>query len=185
MASAERLEHGGDAAGIAGRTPSSTRWRGRSKGLAPPCSTACGPRSRTEEPLPLGAYRRDEVYASLRRELTGLLNTRSPTPLERFAVDDLTVLDYGVPDLTSLHPQSAIDRGRLEALLSRAIATFEPRLREVRVEVEPLPGRSEALRASAQAMLHVGRLVEPILISAVISGDGGEGGVTVRPSEAA
>jgi type VI secretion system lysozyme-like protein len=158
---------------------------GAIEGARPPLFDRLRATVSQEEPLPLGAYRRDELYASLRRELTGLLNTRSPTPLERFAVDDLTVLDYGVPDLTSLHPQSAVDRGRLEALLSRAIATFEPRLREVRVEVQPLPGRSEGLRASAQAVLHVGRLVEPILISAVVAGDGVDGGVTVRPSGAA
>jgi type VI secretion system protein ImpF len=155
---------------------------GAIEGARPPLFDRLRATSSPEEPLPLGVYRRAEVYDSLRRELTGLLNTRSPAPLERYAVDDLTVLDYGVPDLTGLHPQSAIERGRLEAVLGRAIATFEPRLREVGVEVQDLPGRPEALLASVRAVLRVGRLVEPVMVTAVIASDGGEQGVTVRPT---
>ena len=150
------------------------------EGARPPLFDRLRATSSPEEPLPLGAYRRDEVYESLRRELTGLLNTRSPAPLERFATDDLTVLDYGVPDLTDLHPPSSVEQVRLGAILARAIETFEPRLREVQAAVQPLPGRPEALQASVQAVLHVGRLTEPVLLTAVIAGEGGEQGVTVR-----
>jgi type VI secretion system protein ImpF len=155
------------------------------EGARPPLFDRLRAASSPEEPLPLGAYRRSEVYDSLRRELTGLFNTRSPTSLERYAVDDLTVLDFGVPDLTDLHPQSAVERGRLEATLARGIATFEPRLREVRVEVQALSGRTDALLATVQAVLHVGRLVEPVMVTAVLADDAGGQAVTVRPAVSA
>jgi type VI secretion system lysozyme-like protein len=104
---------------------------------------------------------RQAVAESVRRELEHLFNTRSPTATARYAEQPLTVIDYGIPDLLEFDPQIGTDRGRLAALLTRAICAFEPRLRQVRVVVEPAPGRPQELFARLTAKLALESLVEP------------------------
>lgn len=82
-----------------------------------------------------------DLRASVARHLGHLLDCRSPV---RPAGQPLTVLDWGVPDLTGLPPR---DRGAQSAWLAelrRSLARFEPRLREPQLELQPgdMPGRS-------------------------------------------
>lgn len=112
------------------------------------------------EPQPLHVGDRQALAESVRRELEHLFNTRSPTPLGRYAEQPLTVIDYGIPDLLAFSPQDSADRGRLDALLAKAVGAFEPRLAQVRVAVEPA-GRPQELLVRLTAALLVGRQVEP------------------------
>lgn len=83
----------------------------------------------------------DAFVAGVRRDLEWLLNTRRPpvavpehlTELERSA------FAYGVPDTTALGRDNLAARRRLQHWIEEAIATFEPRLRDVRVSLGETP----------------------------------------------
>ncbi|QTA85801.1 type VI secretion system baseplate subunit TssE [Desulfonema magnum] len=90
------------------------------------------------EAIPLRTLNKNQLKASIRRDLEWLLNTRTPIPGSLFDRKALTVTDYGVPDFSSYTTTSAVDQQRLAKRLTRAISAFEPRLQNVRVGVEPV-----------------------------------------------
>ena len=78
-------------------------------------------------------------YQSVQHELQRLLSCRSRLPLDRFLAEAADVLDYGIPDSTALTMASVDDRARLAKAIQRAITVFEPRLRDVTVDIAPGP----------------------------------------------
>ncbi|AQV98982.1 type VI secretion system baseplate subunit TssE [Cupriavidus necator] len=74
----------------------------------------------------------EPLRQSVARELARLLNTRSRLTAAQFLESDGTVLDYGVPDFSFRSFQSVPDCEAIAALVERAIALFEPRLRNPR-----------------------------------------------------
>jgi type VI secretion system protein ImpF len=110
------------------------------------------PASQVEADRP---YDADALIASVARDLTDLFNTRrSPQELPLEAPEaEKSVLTYGLPDLTSLNPQSSRDRTRLVQLLEEAARTFEPRLTRVRVELTGEDALSGQLRFRLDALL--------------------------------
>jgi len=97
------------------------------------------------------------IRQSLERELFILLNTRSALTINDFLVHDLTVIDYGVPDFTTLSAQSEADRGRLADVLLKALAAFEPRLSRVEVAVRSRASDPSAAVVSIRAAVMLGR----------------------------
>jgi type VI secretion system protein ImpF len=75
----------------------------------------------------------EPLRQSVARELARLLNTRSRLAAAQFLESDGTVLDYGVPDFSFRSFQSVADCDAITALVARAIALFEPRLRHPQV----------------------------------------------------
>lgn len=136
-----------------------------------------------DEVLPLRAYTPRELRESVRHELEGLLNTRSVTPPDIFAVTDLTVLDYGLPDLTDYSPGNVDDRRKLARLLARAITAYEPRLREVQVQVEAVSDRPDGLLATMDAVLTAGTFTERMIVTASLSTGSRAHQVTLQPVE--
>src|ERR1017187_1555882 len=96
-----------------------------------------------------------QLKISLRRDLEWLLNTRrTPEPADASLPKlQLSLFNFGLPDVTSLNYETSSDRVRLLQMLESTIATFEPRL--ARVKVNPLdPGRAEhVLRFQIEGML--------------------------------
>jgi len=74
---------------------------------------------------------------SVQVELQRLLSCRSRLPFDRYLAEAADVLDYGIPDSTALTMASVHDRIRLAQAIQRAITVFEPRLRDVTVEITP------------------------------------------------
>lgn len=74
---------------------------------------------------------------SLRRDLTRLFNVRNRLTVDEFLNGAPTSLDYGLPDTLHLSAQSATDLQRWQQVVVRAIALYEPRLRQVTVKVAP------------------------------------------------
>lgn len=107
---------------------------------------------RGDEARPLRTLDRAGLQASVGRELLRMLNRRvAPRPGMR-----LSVLDYGLPDWTGLHPSNPEDRLRIAREIERAILAFEPRLREPHVEVEPTVRGQHILLARLQGRLGFG-----------------------------
>jgi type VI secretion system protein ImpF len=129
----------------------------------------------TAEPRPLRTLSRQGLRESVRRELERLLNTRSSLPVDQLAERaELTVLEYGIPDLSAFVVGDQEDQRRLAAVVARAVAAFEPRLREVRAVFERVEdgGRDAALRI--EAVLAVDEVSEPIAFPTLLSIRGGE-----------
>jgi type VI secretion system protein ImpF len=129
------------------------------------------------EERPLRTLDRGGLYESVRRELERLLNTRCPFPAHRLGGRERSVIDYGIPDFAGLSARSFADRERLAEVLRQAVAAFEPRLSEVRVRLEPVPGDDLALAGRIEALLRVGALPEPVSFVTVLQLKDGAVGV--------
>jgi type VI secretion system protein ImpF len=119
-----------------------------------------------KEPRPLRALDLRGLRESVRRELERLLNTRSSLPVDRLAeraeLSVLTVLEYGIPDLSAYSAGSAEDQGLLAGIIARAVTAFEPRLRGVKVAVVRLEDDQRGLRLRIDAVLTVDEVAEPV-----------------------
>lgn len=96
------------------------------------------------------------IQASIHRDLMRLFNTRSHTQCEKYLTEDLTVLDFGIPEIGVLGTLSGADQDMLQKIISKAIQSFEPRLTDVKVQVQPMTRRRQLLevRIQAQAWVH-------------------------------
>lgn len=77
------------------------------------------------------------VSESVQADLSWLMNTRQ-LPLEigeHFTELNQSVIRYGIPDTTSLGRHDPSARRRLQRWIEDAVSLFEPRLRDVRVEL--------------------------------------------------
>jgi type VI secretion system protein ImpF len=108
------------------------------------------------------------VKESVRRELEQLFNTRCPIPAHRLALRQLTVIEYGIPDFSTFAARNPHDRTRLAAILRRAIEAYEPRLANVRVEIDSNVGNDFHLNGTIYADLLFDGVPEPVLFTTVL-----------------
>ena len=105
------------------------------------------------------------------RDLEALLNTRQealePLP-EEFTELGRSILTYGLPDFTSFNLAATDDRMRVRRCLEDAITNFEPRLRRVRVSIEPPREHDRALRFRVDALLRTDPSPEPVMFDMVL-----------------
>jgi len=130
------------------------------------------PRSPEEEAQPFRVLDVRALKESVRRELSRLLNTRRHP--RAGGGGEMTVLDYGLPDFSSLSAGSGDDQRRLAAAVAAAVAAFEPRLRDVRVRVERVAGADRALALRVEAVLSVGLVAEPVSFPVLVRARTGE-----------
>lgn len=109
------------------------------------------PRRRQEDP-PLRLLDRAGLQASVGRELARLLNSRRALCQPSQSVM-ASVIGYGVPDWTGLYAANPDDRATIARGVLRTVQAFEPRLREVEVEVAPATNRQDALRLLLRGVL--------------------------------
>jgi len=123
-----------------------------------------------KEVRPLTTLDKAGLKQSIRREMGRLLNTRCPIPLAPPG-QERTVINYGIPDFSSLSPNNNDHRLKLETWIRDAIVSYEPRLVDVRVMVEP-PSRGElTLIARIEAKLQLETIREPVAFSVVMKRD--------------
>lgn len=121
------------------------------------------------EPRPLRTLGRQGLRDSVRRELERLLNTRSSLPVDQLAQrPELTVLEYGIPDLSAYSAGDDDHQRLLAGVVARAVAAFEPRLREVRVAVVRLEDEQRSLRLRIDAVLTADEVAEPVSFPALM-----------------
>jgi type VI secretion system protein ImpF len=122
------------------------------------------------EPRPLRTLDPQGLRESVRRELERMLNTRSSLPVDRLAErPELTVLEYGIPDLSAFSAGNDEDEVRLAAIVARAVAAFEPRLRQVKVAVIGLRDERRSLLLRVDGLLTADEVAEPVSFPAVVS----------------
>ena len=117
--------------------------------------------------------------ASLQRDLEWLLNTRrTPEGIPEDWFDQLprSVYYYGIPDITSLSRDTQAARTILLRDVEEAIATFEPRLTDVRISVVEEEGEHfrRELRFHIEATLRMDPTPEQVVFDTVLNFASGE-----------
>jgi len=113
----------------------------------------------------------EELKDSVARDLESLLNARTSAddrwdPV--FPESMRSVLSFGLNDFAGLSLASVHDRQRICQSIERAIARHEPRLREVRVQLELSRQSINALFFSIRAVLVVRPAQEPVSFDAML-----------------
>lgn len=107
---------------------------------------------------------REELKASIHRELTWLLNTTCAFSYEEMESMDRHTLSYGIQDFSCFFPDSSENRIRLGNMIREVIDAFEPRLDKVEVEVKEMNSQKDhfSLSLIIQAVLKTDTAKEPI-----------------------
>lgn len=125
---------------------------------------------------PMGAVRRrlslEQLKDSVARDLEALLNTR--VALDAEATESLplvsrSVASFGLADFAALSLANVHHRRQICASIESAIAAHEPRLRDVRVELELQRKTVNALYFSINAVLVVRPAQEPVSFDALLT----------------
>jgi type VI secretion system protein ImpF len=105
-----------------------------------------------------------QVKVAVGRDLENLLNTKNyvSSLCSEYRELNSSVFVYGMPDFTSANPKSPSVRHKLRRELEKAIAQFEPRLRNVIVRVDEQGPGERNLRFKINALLYLDPASEPV-----------------------
>ncbi len=103
-----------------------------------------------------------DLKASLARDLERLLNTRNGLTADEAIGCEAPVLRYGIPDLLGMDLQPGGGLQLLADLVQRAIAAFEPRLRDVSVQALPDDRHPNRARLVIGGAVTVGRQLQRV-----------------------
>jgi len=113
---------------------------------------------------------------ALRRDLEWLLNTRQPhlPELAGFTAAKATVINFGLPDISSLGLLSAADHKSLRLAIEVCIRNFEPRLMDVHVTLESSDTVDRKLRFHIEGNMRLDPAPEEISFDTVLELTSGE-----------
>jgi len=126
-----------------------------------------------DEQRPFRILTREQLKASIRRELGRLLNTRCSLSLDEVGEEERSVINYGIPDFSSLSAQNADDQILISRIVGQTVTAFEPRLRSVTVDVKPVPHSEAGLYLFIDATMTVGQFNEPVYFPVVLNNKNG------------
>lgn len=114
------------------------------------------PENRHEAAVPMAQAMR-QLKTNIRRDIEWLLNTRRTIVEVPNGAKELpySLFQYGLPDFTGFTLRNPNDQTKLTALIESAISTFEPRLRNVSVQMLPAAGAARVLKFQIEALLKV------------------------------
>jgi type VI secretion system protein ImpF len=102
---------------------------------------------------------------TVRRDLEDMLNTKKPWstwPAEWAELDD-SLVNYGIPDFTGMTFAHSGGNSALIRVLEEAIRRFEPRLKNVQIEItNRRADSSRQLRFRVKAVLRMDPYTEPV-----------------------
>jgi type VI secretion system protein ImpF len=130
----------------------------------------------THEPLASRAKSLRQMKQSVRRDLEWLLNTRQlveSVPSDLKEVSN-SVAAYGLPDFSNATVSSLKDQDQMRLAIEFAINTFEPRLQDVTVTLEPGRGSERLLRFRIDAHLKIEPAPEPVTFDTELQLHSGE-----------
>jgi type VI secretion system protein ImpF len=130
----------------------------------------------SREPVQLRLYSVGQIKGAVIRDLENLLNARRtivvPPPVYTELNQSLFV--YGLRDTTSHNPRSPSAKQQLRLEVERTIARFEPRLKNVSVQVETPGANDRAVRFRVTARLVVEPISEPVTFDTYFDVNRGE-----------
>ena len=113
---------------------------------------------------------------ALKRDLEWLMNTRQP-PLPELAgypAAKASVINYGLPDISSLGLSNAADHRTLRLAIETCLRNFEPRLMDVRVTLEGSDSLDRRLRFHIEGNMKLDPAPEEISFDTVLELTSGE-----------
>ncbi len=118
----------------------------------------------SREPVASRAKNLRQLKQAVKRDLEWLLNTRRlaagiPEGLEELST---SLAAYGLPDFTGLGTDESSGQAKVRASIEDAIRSFEPRLQDVNVTLEPQRETERALRFRIDALLMIDPAPEPV-----------------------
>jgi type VI secretion system protein ImpF len=117
-----------------------------------------------------------QIKDAVIRDLEYLLNTRRqimvPSPEYREVHNSLYM--YGLQDFTLKNPSSPMVKQKLRQVIERTIAHFEPRLKNVTVQIEAAGNNARDLRFRITAMLVIEPITEPVIFDTYFDVSRGE-----------
>lgn len=112
---------------------------------------------------------------ALKRDVEWLLNTRRPPlQLDSWPAAKASVINYGLPDITSLGLMSAADHNTLRLAIAGCLRAFEPRLTDVRVTLEGSDLGDRRLRFHIEGNLKLDPAPEEVAFDTVLELASGE-----------
>jgi type VI secretion system protein ImpF len=113
---------------------------------------------------------------AIKRDLEWLLNTRQPPllQLDPWPAAKASVINYGLPDITSLGLLSAADHNTLRMAIAACLRNFEPRLTDVHVTLETSDLADRRLRFHIDGNLRLDPAPEEVAFDTVLEMASGE-----------
>ena len=105
-----------------------------------------------------------QIKAAVIRDLENLLNTKSQIMSVPAAYKEVngSVFVYGLSDFTSHNPKSPSVRQVLRQNIEKTIVKFEPRLKNVNVQIEAPNEEVRTIRLRISALLVLDPVAEPV-----------------------
>jgi len=105
-----------------------------------------------------------QAKTSVARDLENLLNTKRSVLVPPIGCREVnsSLFVYGLQDFTSQNPKSPMVRQQLRQQIERVISRFEPRLKNVKVNLEISTQSERNLRFRISALLVVDPVSEPV-----------------------
>ena len=118
----------------------------------------------SREPVQYRLLTIGRAKASVARDLENLLNTKRSVwaPPAAYREVNNSVFVYGLQDFTSQNPRSPMVRQQLRQQIEKIISRFEPRLKNVKVNLEMAAQNERNLRFRITALLVVDPVTEPV-----------------------
>ena len=130
----------------------------------------------SREPAQHRTFTIGQVKAAVTRDLENLLNTRRNIQVPPATFEELnnSLFVYGVRDYTAQNPRSPAAKRQLRLDLEQTLMRFEPRLRNVTVQVEPSTTSERNLRFRISALLVADPVTEPVTFDTFFDANRGE-----------
>lgn len=105
-----------------------------------------------------------QLKDAIKRDLEWLLNTRQQPDEIALELEELkkSLATYGLPDFTNYSIKSSADQNAMRRSIEQTVATFEPRLEDPRVTIEPVQPGDRSIRFRIDARLKIEPAPEPV-----------------------
>jgi len=113
---------------------------------------------------------------AVRRDLEWLLNTRQVATRLPAGLKEVrnSLAAYGLPDFTAANTNDSDDQAQVRSAIEETIRTFEPRLQDVVVTLEPRRETERSLRFRIDAVMMVDPAPEPVTFDTTLQLVSGE-----------
>jgi len=112
------------------------------------------------------------IRESIRRDMENLFNTRYCiiSPPEEYTNLDDSVLNFGLPDLSTINMTTFDNRNEFCRRMEKTILKFEPRIKTVKVKTEAsLDNENPTIHFRVEATLNVNPLQELIIFESLLN----------------
>jgi type VI secretion system protein ImpF len=116
-----------------------------------------------------------ELQSNVFRDLQAMLNSRRALtePLDETSELRQSIVTFGLPEISSINPESLEHQANIRLAVEDAIRLFEPRLTNIHVQVQEVTSTDRSFKLTVKAVLKIEPNPVPVEFDTVIeSGTG-------------